>query len=274
MIARHLLAALALLALPASAAPVSSVPPDAFAGLAFDQHPGAALPRDGVLRDADGRSVTTGSLFRENRPVVLVFDYFACRTLCGLVLGDLAAALAQVPLTPGRDYGVVAVSIDPRETPADAAALRARHFARNPELAAASRFLVGADGDADGVKRLADAVGFHYRYDPGLGQYAHPAGVVLVAPGGTVSRYILGIGYQPIDLRLGLVEASHGAIAAPASHLLLLCYGYDPANGRYDAAVGNLLRVTGTASVLALGGVVLLASRTTSKRTASKRGRR
>ena len=257
------LAALAVAALCASwataprAAP-SSLPPDAFAGLAFDQHPGATLPDDIVLHDADGHPVTSGSLFPADRPTVLVFDYFRCKTLCGLVLGDLATALASVPLTPGRDYGVVAVSIDPRETPPDAAALRARHFERHPDLAAASRFLVG---DADGVRRLADAAGFPYRYDPGIDQYAHPAGVVLVAPGGTVSRYILGIGYRPLDLRLGLVEASRGAIAAPASRLLLLCYGYDPANGAYNPMVGNLLRATGAVSVLALGGVILAVSR-------------
>ncbi|WP_448192570.1 SCO family protein [Azospirillum sp. sgz301742] len=236
----------------------SSLPAAALAGLAFAQHPGATLPADVTLRDSTGAAVDTGTLFGAGRPMILVFDYFRCTTLCGVVLGDLAAALRRVPLTPGRDYGVAAVSIDPGETPADAAALKARHFGRDPAFAGAARFLVG-DGEA--VRRLAVAAGFPYRDDPALGQYAHPAGVVLVSPGGTISRYLLGIGYDPLDLRLGLVEASKGTIASVADHLLLLCYAYDPARGKYDAAVGWLMRATGAASVLGLGLVIARAAR-------------
>ncbi|HEY0524375.1 MAG TPA: SCO family protein [Stellaceae bacterium] len=242
------------------AAAQSSLPADALADLAFAQHPGAALPRDVLLRDEQDRPVRVGDLFRgaKRRPIVLVFDYFRCTTLCGLVLGDLAAALQKVPLTPGRDYEVVAVSIDPRETPQDAAALKARHFERTPALAGAAQFLVGDEGE---VRRLADAVGFHYRFDEALGQYAHPAGVVLVSPDGTVSRYILGIQYEPMDLRLGIVDAAQGTVASPSTQLLLLCYGYDPAQGKYNLVVGNLLRITGVASIAAVGLVILLAGR-------------
>jgi protein SCO1 len=257
------LAALAILACCAapgapSRAASSAFSPHALAELAFAQHPGAALPADVLLRDEQDRPVRVGSFFGHGRPLVLVFDYFRCTTLCGLVLGDLAATLQKVPLTPGRDYDVLAVSIDPRDTPLDAAALKSRHLDRDPALAGATHFLVG---DAAEVRRLADAVGFPFRFDTGIDQFAHPAGLVLVSPAGTVSRYILGIDYAPIDLRLGLVEASHGAIASPATHLLLLCYGYDPARGKYDLAVRDLLRATGAVSVLALGALVLVASR-------------
>jgi len=246
------------------AAAQSSLPADALADLAFAQHPGAALPRDVLLRDEQDRPVRVGDLFRDGkRPIVLVFDYFRCTTLCGLVLGDLAAALRKVPLTPGRDYEIVAVSIDPRETPQDAAALKARHFERTPALAGTAHFLVG---DEAAVRRLADAVGFHYRFDEALGQYAHPAGVVLVSPDGTVSRYILGIQYEPMDLRLGIVDAAQGTVASPSTHLLLLCYGYDPAQGKYNLVVGNLLRITGVASMAAIGLVILLAVRSGRRR--------
>jgi protein SCO1 len=247
------------------AAAQSSLPADALADLAFAQHPGAALPRDVLLRDEQNRTLRFGDLFRggSKRPVVLVFDYFRCTTLCGLVLSDLAAALRKVPLTPGRDYALVAVSIDPRDTPLDAAALKSRHFERDPALAGAAHFVVG---DAGEVRRLADAVGFRYRFDEALGQYAHPAGIVLVSPDGTVSRYILGIQYEPMDLRLGIVDASQGTVASPSTHLLLLCYGYDPAKGKYNLVVGNLLRVTGLASMAAVGLVVLLAVRSGRRR--------
>ncbi|WP_448206942.1 SCO family protein [Azospirillum sp. sgz302134] len=258
MIALLLLVLIAVLPSGAARAAPSTLPASAFGELAFAQHPGAQLPKDVTLRDEQGRAVETGALFAERKPLVLVFDYFHCTTLCGVVLGDLAAALQKVPLEPGRDYGVLAVSIDPGETPADAAALKARHLGRDPAFADAARFLTGEEG---AVRRLADAAGFPYRFDPAIEQYAHPAGVVLLAPGGVVSRYILGVGYDPMDLRLGLVDASRGAIASVAEHALLLCYAYDPVQGRYSLAIGALVKATGAVSMLALGLVVVRAAR-------------
>jgi protein SCO1/2 len=243
-------------ALPAGAE--SSLKADGFSDLAFEQHPGAALPEEVQLRDDQGRTVSTGELFGHGRPVVLVFDYFRCTTLCGLVLGELSAALRQVPLTPGRDYDVVAVSIDPRETPKDAETLKARHFDRDPAFAGAVHFLVGPEAE---VRRLADTVGFPYRYDPTIEQFAHPAGVTLVSAGGRISRYILGIGYDPLNLRLGLIDASRGTIATVSDQLLLLCYAYDPAHGKYSLVIGNVVRAGGIATVIALGLLLFFASR-------------
>jgi protein SCO1/2 len=251
-----ILLAILFAALPARAD--STLPASTFSGLAFDQHPGAALPDDVRLRDEQGRTVSTGDLFGHGKPVVLVFDYFRCTSLCGLVLGDLSAALGQVPLTPGRDYDVVAVSIDPRETPKDAEAMRTRHFDRDPALAGATHFLVGPEAE---VRRLADTVGFPYRYDPTIKQFAHPAGVTLVSAGGRVSRYILGIGYDPLNLRLGLIDASRGTIASLSDQLLLLCYAYDPAHGKYSLVIGNVVRAGGIATVIALGLLLFFASR-------------
>lgn len=238
---------------------VSSLPSAAFDDLAFDQRPGAHVPSDVRLRDESGRPVRLGSLLTERRrPTVLVFDYFGCKTLCGLVLGDLATALHNMPLTPGRDYGVLAVSMDPRDSPRDATALKAKHFEADDAIAGATRFLVG---DASEIKRLAEAVGFSYRYDADIDQYAHPAGLVILTPAGTIARYLLGVGYKPLDLRLGLLEAGQGAIAAPASRLLLLCYGYDPAHGTYGLLIGRLMQLVGIGSVALIGGIWLLASR-------------
>jgi protein SCO1 len=250
----------------------STLPAKAFPELAFRQHPGAALPDDVRLRDDQGRSIATGELFGKGKPVVLVFDYFRCTTLCGLVLGDLSAALRQVPLKPGRDYEVVAVSIDPRETPEDAADLKARHFDRAPAFAAAVRFLTGPEEE---VRRLAETVGFPYHYDRTIEQYAHPAGFTLVSAGGRISRYILGIGYDPLDLRLGLIDASHGTVASVSDQLLLLCYAYDPAHGKYSLAIGNAVRAGGIATVVALGLLIFFLSRKPKDRQpAARRGAR
>ena len=254
----RIFAAFATLAAGAVQAAPSSLPPASFGDLAFAQRPGAQLPADVTLRDEQGGAVRTGALFGGGRPLVLVFDYFRCKTLCGVVLGDLAAALRRVPLVPGRDYGVLAVSIDPAETPADAAAQKAAHVGRDPDFAGAARFLTG---DEPEVRRLAEAAGFPYRFDPAIGQFAHPAGVVLLAPGGVVSRYIFGVGYDPLDLRLGLVEASRGTVATAADHLLLLCYGYDPAQGTYRFAIDALVKATGVVSMLVVGLVIARAAR-------------
>jgi protein SCO1 len=251
-----LLLLLILASLPVQAQ--STLPAKAFPELAFQQHHGAALPDDVRLRDDQGRTVLTGDVFGKGKPVVLVFDYFRCTTLCGLVLGDLSAALQQVPLNPGQDYVVVAVSIDPRETSKDAAALKARHFDRDPAFAGAVRFLVGGE---DEVRRLAETVGFPYRYDPTIEQFAHPAGVTLISTGGRISRYILGIGYDPLNLRLGLIDASRGTIASVSDQLLLLCYAYDPTHGKYSLVIGNVVRAGGIATVIGLGLLLFFASR-------------
>jgi protein SCO1/2 len=153
---------------------------------------------------------------------------------------------------------VVAVSIDPRETSKDAAALKVRHFDRDPAFAGAVRFLVGGE---DEVRRLAETVGFPYRYDPTIEQFAHPAGVTLISTGGRISRYILGIGYDPLNLRLGLIDASRGTIASVSDQLLLLCYAYDPAQGKYSLVISNVVRAGGIATVIALGLLLFFASR-------------
>jgi protein SCO1 len=230
----------------------STVAPSAFADLGFAQAPGAQVPLSVALRDEQDRPIRLGDYFR-SRPVVLVLDYLHCPNLCGLVLGNLAGALQALEsssLKAGQDFEVVAISIDPHETPADA---RAAHQSYGRRFSGTTRwhFLTG---DVQDVKAVADAIGFRYRYDDAIAQYAHPAGVTLLSPDGRISRYILGLDYRPLDLRLGLTEASAGGVAAPASQLLLLCYCYDPQTGRYSLAVQRLLQAAGllTLAVMAV----------------------
>jgi protein SCO1 len=250
---------LALMLVDAASAAPSAVGADAFPDLAFTQHQGAPLPLSTALRDESGRPVRLGDFFGA-RPVVLALGYFPCPNLCGLTLDGLVAAVDETKLMPGRDFDVVAISIDPRETSADASAAKEKHLSRSkrPEAAAGWHFLTG---DEDAVRRIADRVGFAYVYDPAIDQYAHAAGVVLTTPTGTVARYLLGVDYAPLDLRLGLVDASRGRIAAPAARLLLLCYGYDPATGRYTVTIMRLVQAAGILGALALAAFVGLALR-------------
>ena len=234
----------------AAAATRSTIQPQDFSGLGFAQAPGAQVPLAVPLRDEEDRPVHLSD-YVHGRPVVLVLEYLHCPNLCGLVLGNLAQALQSLDakgLSAGRDFEVVALSIDPHETPEDA---RAAHLKYGARFSDTSRwhFLTG---DAAAIKAVADAIGFPYRYDDQIGQFAHPAGVTLLSAGGRVSRYILGIDYRPLDLRLGITQASAGQVAAPASQLLLLCYCYDPQTGRYSLAVARLLQGAGLLTVLAL----------------------
>lgn len=228
----------------------AALDPAGFAGLAFEQHAGAALPLDAQLSDESGRATRLSALF-SGRPVLVVLEYLRCPNLCGLVLGGLLDALATTPLASGRDYDVIAISIDPREGQAEAAGARRDYEERyGAEALAGWRFVTGSEAE---VRRVADAVGFPYRWDETTRQYAHPAGAVAVTPAGAVSTYLFGVAFSPLDLRLALVEASEGTIAAPASRLLLLCYGYDPKSGSYQPAILNILKAAGLATV-ALGG--------------------
>jgi protein SCO1 len=251
-LALALLAALAA----APAAAHSTLNPEETAALAFRQHPGARLPLDAAFVDEAGHAVRLGDFFA-GKPMILVLDYLHCETLCGLVLDSLAGALDGVPLEAGRDFVVVAASIDAREGPAEARAAKERHLGGHDRASGSAgwHFLTGS---AASIDRLADAVGFPFRYDAAIDQFAHPAGIVLAAPEGTIARYLIGLDVRPLDLRLGLAEAGRGAVAAPSAGLLLLCYHYDPQAGRYDLPVERALQLGGAVALL---GVALMLAR-------------
>lgn len=257
---KHLLGALLMLLLAMARGEAhSSLTPAEFAGLAFHQNIGARLPLGASLQDETGRRATLRS-FLAGRPAIVMFAYFRCPNLCGIATANLARTLEEVTLRPGRDFNVLIISVDPREGVADAAAAKAAIIsaeAGNKALAG-WRFLTG---DEAALRPLADAAGFPFRYDATNDQYAHPVGLIMAGSDGTLTRYIPGLDYAARDVRFGLIETSSGRLAAPSDHLLLLCYGYDPATGRYTVLVGNLMRLTGLASVLALGGFILMTAR-------------
>jgi protein SCO1 len=239
------------------AAAESALTPSQLADLSFRQHPGSKLPLDAMFVDEAGHPVRLGDFFA-GRPVILVLDYLRCRTLCGLVLGNLAKTLDHVPLTAGRDFKVVAASIDPSETPDDSRAARVRYLAGNAAPGTGWHFLTGRK---DALERLADAVGFPYREDAATHQFAHPAGLTVAAPDGTIARYVLGIDYVPLDLRLALTEAGKGVISSPVANLLLLCYHYNPSNGRYDLPIANTMRIAGGLTLLGIIAMIAMLSR-------------
>jgi protein SCO1/2 len=230
--------------------------PAALRDVGFDQHLGAALPKDVALRDEAGRPVRLADYFGK-RPVVLSFVYYECPMLCTLTLNGLASALGVLSFDAGKDFEIVTVSFDPRDTPAAAAKKKQAYLARynRPSAAQGWHFLTGK---AEDVERLAQAVGFRYAWDQETKQFAHPAGIVVLTPDGKIARYLFGIEYAPRDLRLALVESAAGKIGNPIDDVALYCYTYDPMTGRYGMAVMRLVRLAGALTVLALAGFVLL----------------
>lgn len=253
---RVLIQLLVLLVAPPFADAAST--PD-LSGIAYEQKPGAQIPVQGTFRDDTGRMVRLDDLL-EGKPLVLALGYFRCPNLCSVVRADLFAALRASGMLAGRDYALVALSIDPSETRADAAAAKAADLQRYPVPGAAQNwhFLTGT---FDAVQAVANAVGFHERFDPELKQFAHPVGVVFATPTGAVSSYLLGVGYQPADVRLGVTRAASGSIAAAALPVLLLCYDYNPVTGRYTLAIMKLLRLAAAITVATVAGVLFLAFR-------------
>ena len=224
--------------------------PEMLKQIGIDQRLNAPLPLDIPLRDETGRAVRLGNGFGR-RPVILALVYYNCPMLCTQVLNGLVAALNVMSLDAGKDFDVVAVSFDPRETPAMAAAKKDAYLTRykRPNAADGWHFWTG---DAASIEALTKAVGFRYKYDAQNEQFAHASAIFVATPDGRLARYFYGIEYPPRDLRLGLVEASAGRIGTPVDQILLFCFHYDPANGKYGAVIVNIVRLAGVATVLAL----------------------
>jgi protein SCO1/2 len=248
--------------------PAADARPAALRDVAFDQRLGEALPLDAALVDESGRAVRLGDYFGR-RPVVLSLAYYGCPMLCTLSLNGLASAMKTLSFDAGREFEVVTLSFEPKETPEQAAAAKKTYVERygRPAAAAGWHFLTG---DAAAVAAVTRAVGFRYAWDGETRQYAHPAGVVVATPEGRIARYLYGVEYAPKDLRFALVEASAGRVGTPVDQLLLYCYEYDPVRGRYGAAIMRTVRFMGILTVLGL--VTLIAVLRRGEKTASARG--
>ncbi len=249
-----------------------TVAPPGLEGIGIDQRLNEQVPLDLTFKDETGRTVKLGDYFHTGRPVILNLVYFECPMLCTEVLNGLTSAMKVIKFQPGREFEVITVSIDPREGPQLAATKKAGYLKKlgNPEAAAGWHFLTGEQPQ---ITRLADAVGFHYRYDPKLGQFVHAAGIMLLTPEGKVAQYYYGVEYSAKDMRLGIVEASQNRIGSLADQVLLYCYHYDPRTGRYGATITNIVRLAGLVTVFVMGGGLFLLFRQEKKNKALGTGR-
>lgn len=241
--------------------PSSQVTPDDLKNVGIDQRLDQELPLDLQFKDEAGQTVRLGDYFKSGRPVILNLVYYTCPMLCGEELAGLSSALGVLKFTPGKEYEVVTVSFNPDDTPESATAKKKIYIDRmNERLETKSdgsgwHFLTGQPAQ---IKQLADAVGFHYKRDAETGQFIHSAAIMIATPQGKLAQYYYGVEFSPKDLRLGLIEASRNKIGNLVDQVTLYCYHYDPKSGKYGAAVTNILRLGGAATMLLLGGFLIV----------------
>ncbi len=234
---------------------VTSEIPAALRNVDIEEKLGSQVPLDATFRDAQGRGVALRDLVRGDRPVVLALAYYNCPMLCGLVLAGIARGMRESGLDLGADFRAVALSFDPGDDAAIAAERQRGYLQTSgrPGRTDAWAFLTGEKAQID---RVTDAVGFRYQYDAATKQFAHAAAVVVLTPGGQVSRYLYGIDYPGHDVRLALLEAGQGRVGTSLDRLVLRCYRYDPASRRYAPYALAFVRAGALAVLAALGGLL------------------
>ena len=236
---------------PGNVGQTSTTLPSVLQNVGFEPALNAPMPLDLPFTDENAQTVKLGDYFGHGRPVLLAFVYYGCPMLCSQVEQGVVGALKMLSFNPGRDYDVVFLSFDPRET-SDMAAEKKKdalgHFKR-PGTDAGWHFLTGSKEAIDAVTHAAN---FRYKFDVKSNLFSHASGIMILTPGGRISRYFYGVEYPGRDVRLGLVDASAGKIGTPIDHVLLFCYQYDPSSATYSASILKIVRFAGILTVLAI----------------------
>jgi protein SCO1/2 len=267
--ARHIIGVAALLlaactlhaqAVPGNTGPSAATLPRALQNVGFEPPLNGQMPLDLPFRDETGRNVQLRDYFGQQKPVVLAFVYYGCPMLCNQVEQGVGGALRMLSFNPGRDYDVVFVSFNSRETPEMAAEKKKQALARfrRPETDSGWHFLTGSK---ESIEAATKAANFRFTFDAKSNLFAHASGVMLLTPDGRISRYFYGVEYPGRDMRLGLVDASAGKIGTPIDHVLLFCYHYDPSAATYSASILKIIRLGGILTILCLVGGILISRR-------------
>ena len=238
-----------------------NTPINAAKDIRWDQRLDNKVTLTTLFRDELGRNVPIGSYFGK-RPVILVMPFYRCPGICTAELNGMVDAFKdeRLKFKVGRDFDVITISINPKEGP-DLATMKKREYLdilSQPGAENGWHFLTGTESS---IRKVADEIGFRYKYNPVNDQYAHPGGITILTPDGKVSRYFFGVGFSPKDIRLALTEAGQGRIGSVADTFVLACYHYDPQSGRYGLAIFRLMQVLGFATVFTVGGFMFFAFR-------------
>ena len=236
--------------------PPANVRPPGLKDVGIEQHLNEQIPPELTFRDESGNSVKLGDYFR-TKPLILNPVYYKCPMLCSEVLAGLTSAMKGMKFDVGRDFDVLTISFDPRETPRDATESKAQYLKRYGRAGAADgwHFLTGSQ---ESITALTKAAGFQYHFDEKTGQFAHSTAIMVLTPQGKIAQYYYGVEFPPGDLRLAMVQASHGKIGTLADQILLYCYHYDVAAGKYNLVIFRVLRLAGVVTMVLLGGFMIM----------------
>ncbi len=240
--------------------------PKRLQGVDVIEHLGERVPEMLAFKDHDGKDVTLADYLHGGVPVILTFNYTTCPMLCTLQLNAVVEGMKQLEFSLGKEYRVVTVLLDPKETTETAHRFRARYLSQygRPGTEGGWSFLTGSEPN---IQALAKAVGFSYTYNEVRQEYIHPAAITLLAPDGKVARYLYGLEYPDKTLRLGLVEASEGRVGSSLDRLILYCFHYDSSEGRYAPIAARIMQIGGGVSVILLAGFLTVLIRRDKKRT-------
>jgi len=249
--------------------PPANVRPPGLKNVGIEQHLNEQIPPDLVFRDETGKSVRLGDYFGK-KPLILNLVYFQCPMLCGEVLAGLTSSMRVLKFDVGKEFDVLTISFNPQETPALAAAKKAEYLKRygRPGAESGWHFLTGPP---ESIDALTKAAGFQYEYDPKSNQYAHATAIAVLTPQGKIAQYYYGVEYAPKDLRLGLVQASDNKIGTVVDEVLLYCYHYNPETGKYGAVITRVLRLSGAATILLIGMMLVVLLRKGPQAKAARR---
>jgi len=227
--------------------------PTILQGVSFRPELNAQMPLDASFKDEKGKDVHLSDYLHTQKPVVLAFVYYGCPMMCTQLEQGVVGSLRMLSFNPGRDYEVVFVSFDDRDTPQTAAEKKATAMSKfhRPETAPGWHFL---SGSKESIAAVTNAANFHFTFDAKSNLFAHASGLILLTPDGHISRYFYGVEFPSRDVRLGLVDASAGKIGSPVDHVLLFCFQYDPATARYSATILGIVRLGG---IMTIGAMIV-----------------
>jgi protein SCO1/2 len=236
--------------------PPANMRPPGLKNVGIEQHLNDQIPPDLVFRDETGQAVRLGDYFGR-KPLILNLVYYQCPMLCGEVLSGLESALRVLKFDVGKEFDVLTVSFDPKETPEMATAKKAEFLRRYGRAGAAEgwHFLTGTQSS---ITALTKAAGFDYEYDPKTGQFGHATAIMVLTPQGKIAQYYYGVEFAPKDLRLGLIQASQNKIGNVVDEVLLYCYHYNPDTGKYSAIVGRILKIAAGTTIFMLGTFLIV----------------
>ncbi len=236
--------------------PPANMRPPGLKNVGIEQHLNDQIPPDLIFRDETGKSVRLADYFGR-KPLILNLVYYQCPMLCGEVLSGLESALRVLKFDVGKEFDVLTISFDPKETPQMATAKKAEFLKRygRPGAAEGWHFLTGPESS---IAALTKVAGFDYEYDPKTGQFAHATAIMVLTPEGRIAQYYYGVEFAPKDLRLGLVQASQNKIGSIVDEVLLYCYHYNPDTGKYSAIISRILKIAAGTTIFMLGTFLIV----------------